>query len=254
LALLTLRRDTTVAVGRYTDFDMSAGRITLTSLAAGALLLLGAPAQAFKPLVCDVSHAPEKWVIDGMRVTYVQVKGKRVTRTPGERLLQYRRIGLSDTWWTHPDGPPNVLTIKSHRKFTWSFSNGGNPLTGTCRPATRRNLIAPPTGRPPIIRASDRAPSAEAFEPLICDLPEASETWRVDGTGMTPIQGARHTRLEFAKKYPTIKHYDSWKYKDEKGSVVITDRRTIQLVNSSATPSVIRGTCRDAAARPAVSR
>ena len=93
------------------------------------------------------------------------------------------------------------------------------------------------------------ASSAHAFQPLVCEFPLKKETWLIDSRGMTPIQGDRFIRVELTK-YRTIKSYDSWKIKDEKNSfVVITDRRTVRVINASnsAKPEerVSRGTCRE---------
>ena len=93
------------------------------------------------------------------------------------------------------------------------------------------------------------ASSAHAFQPLVCEFPLKKETWLIDSRGMTPIQGDRFIRVELTK-YRTIKSYDSWKIKDDKNSfVVITDRRTVRVINASnsAKPEerVSRGTCRE---------
>jgi len=120
--------------------------------------------------------------------------------------------------------------------------------------------------------ASAQAPSAETFRPLICEFPEKGETWRIDGTGMTPIEGdsirpmgSRERRRQERQqrrrgplipveltKYTHSKHSDSWYTNDEKRLyVVVTDRRVVRLINSSNKRKpdedlVVRGECRDA--------
>src|SRR4051812_27054358 len=68
-----LRVDAAFAADRRTDAHTSPGilMLRLVSLAAGALLLLGAPAMAVSPfpLVCTNEGDDTQWVIDGQTIT-----------------------------------------------------------------------------------------------------------------------------------------------------------------------------------------
>ncbi len=107
-------------------------------IAAVALVLSVSSAQAFAPLVCAPNTNPsEGWLIDG----------KTISREHGPKLIKHwlqKHIGKDAVWTVIlADGdplPPSTLTIKHRRTMEWITGNAR--VRGTCRDATRRDLLA----------------------------------------------------------------------------------------------------------------